>query len=606
MTRSRESVAGAALGGLLVAFVTAIELARWIRVELLFDPEPSWAIPRLILGLVVVTGATIGGSLAMAALYRWSRTPGAEGPIPPLPLEPGTLLAIAAGAIAVGAVVRFLWLDALPPTLWVDEIVPIAPALGLNGTWSDFRDAIRVLETDQPIRAMTGVAYLELYRLVLKGFGVTFLGVRFWGCAAGVLSLATAALLGRALLPRGGGALTALVLAGLRWHLIFSRWGMEPLALVPVADLATLLLLRARRRRSLVLGAVAGAVAGIGAHIYLGAWIVMAALAAFAAWPNESRDSVRRRLALPLVFIAGFLTVCAPILLLREGRTGSYFSRAEDVNWLNTAGRSRSWMPPLAVVADSLSAPWFKSDPMPRHDIPGRPRLGWILGIPFAVILGRSLLRPRDELSALLFAHALAAIGASFVWGPRGHPNGFRFLHLTTLTAVAVAGGILLLVGLVRPIHRHAAALAAVGAVMVSGALGVRDTFRWAESRETFDGFLGPQNLIGRAAARWAIYGPVQMAPAPGPEFFTTRVVAKYGLAPGVRKAAGEHRSRRLDVAGRRFRLVPLAVPRDSGERVVERIADAWGREWGVVFGRRSTSPPRSPGGPGASPASPD
>lgn len=71
----------------------------------------------------------------------------------------------------------------------------------------------------------------------------------------------TAAWLGRALLPRGGGTLAAVILAGLRWHLILSRWGSNMILLAPLVDLASLFALRARRKGSLLAAAAAFAAA---------------------------------------------------------------------------------------------------------------------------------------------------------------------------------------------------------------------------------------------------------------------------------------------------------------------------------------------------------
>jgi len=587
---ARQRARSAAIGGVLVAFVVAVALARFLRPELLFDPEPSWAIPRLALGLAVLAAATIAGGLTAAALSRWSGARALAGDLPALPLSRLALVPIGGAALAAGALARFLWLDRLPPVLWVDELVPIAPALGLRGAWSDFHDAIRVLAIDRPIHAMSGVAYLELYRVSLKVFGVTVEGIRFPSAAAGVLSLITGACLGRALLPRGGATLTLLVLAGLRWHVIFSRWGWNAMALVPIADLAALILLRARRRGSVPTAVAAGAVGGIGAHVYLGAWIVAAALALFALWPREDRMPPRRRLALAGAFLGGFLALCVPILALRSGRAGPYFSRAADANWLRDVRVWRSGLPALSVLADSLAAPWFVPDPVARHDIPGRSRLGWIFGIPFAAILGRCLLRPRDELSALLLAQASAATAASFQWGMAGHPNGYRFLHLTTLAAVGVAAGTLLLVGLCPPAVRRACALAAVGTLAIGAAWGIRDAFRWAGSPQTFDAFRGPHTLIGRAAVRWAPYGRVEVGSdlEGNTARFTIDTVTRHRLDPEARDAAGGPLAR--DDAGRLVRLARSAEGRAPNERIVEHVVDPWGREWAVVLGRRSTA----------------
>ena len=100
--------------------------------------------------------------------------------------------------------------------------------------------------------------------------------------------------------------LTALILAGLRWHLILSRWSFNMILLAPIFDLAALALVSARRRDRPWTALVAGALAGVGAHVYLSAWTAAAALGLFALWPEKDGDPARRRLVLAGAFTIGF------------------------------------------------------------------------------------------------------------------------------------------------------------------------------------------------------------------------------------------------------------------------------------------------------------
>jgi hypothetical protein len=163
----------------------------------------------------------------------------------------------------------------VPEWLWIDDLSLIGPSLALRGGLADFAEILRPVPFGVArVYGVIGVLYLEISRIVYHLFGTTVFGVRFLSAFAGCASLVTASLLGRRLLPRGGGAVTALALAGLRWHLVLSRWAWTMIVLAPVADVATLFLLSARRRRSSTISLVAGASAGIGAHFYLSAWVV--------------------------------------------------------------------------------------------------------------------------------------------------------------------------------------------------------------------------------------------------------------------------------------------------------------------------------------------
>lgn len=570
--------------GLAVAFVAAVDLARWVRLPVLTDSDPAWVVPRLLLGLFVISGTVSAGGLAAAVFLMIARGVSARFSFEPLPFRRATLFAVAAAAIVLGAFARFVSLSTVPPSLWIDDVSLIVPALELKGAPSDFADAIRPAPygVAKPYGSV-GVLYLELYRGALRLFGTTVFGVRFLSAAAGVASLFTVLLLGRALLPRGGGELAALALAGLRWNLLLSRWGWNAVVLAPIVDVAVLLLLRARRREKLALALASGAVAGLAAHIYLAAWIASAALFLLAAWPVAGPAPARLRLRPALLFAAGFACAVAPIFLFKDGRVAPYFARASDHSLLAEIRYTHSVMPAFAAAADSLAAPWFKSDPYPHHDLPGRTRLGWILGVLVALALALSLMRPREEFSGYLLSQGAAALAGSVAGGHAGVPNGYRFGYLSDVTAVAAAGGALWLLAMVPAQRRRAAAIAVLASVALSGALGARDTLTvWPQRPETFDGFHGQDTLIGRAALRWERYGPVTVSPDLGHSAITIQGIRRYRLDSSPSEVPPPAVRRKC------FRIEPPGTLPGPGERLVERARDSWGRDWAVVLASRT------------------
>ncbi len=569
--------------GLAAGFVAAAGVVRWIRPRLLADADPSWASARLTLGLLAVAAAAAAGVALAALFWAFSRLRAARAPLEPLPLRSATLVALAAVAVLVGTALRLASLSRVPEVLWVDDLSLIAPALSLEGSPRDFRDAIRATPYGVPRPYGTiGVLYLEGYRVLLDLAGTTVLGVRLPSALAGIASLLTAALLGRALLPSGGGALTALILAGLRWHLILSRWAFNMIVLAPIVDVATLLLLSARRRGRVPAAVAAGAVAGLGAHVYLSAWPAAAALALFALWPaspGEARGARVRRCAL---FTLGFAACAAPLFLLRDGRTTPYFARTADHNVVLEMRRERSVLPPVFAAAEALVSPW-RADPSPRHDLPGRGRLGWIYGIPVTIALGRALVRPREPLSGLLLAHGAAYFVAVVAGGQADNPNGSRFGYLATLAAVAAAAGTLWLVGLVPPARRRAAALAALGAIAAAGLLSARDALvTWSAHPGTFRGFHGEDTRIGRAAARWELYGVVAIENGVGHSRLAFEPVRRYRLDPDLPAEPPRPRE------PLRIRIAPAGETPASGERLVEAIEDPEGRVRAVVLASRA------------------
>src|SRR5262249_4861126 len=160
-----------------------------------------------------------------------------------------------------------------------------------------------------------------------------------------------------------------------------------------------------------------------GAHIYLAAWIGLAALAGFLLWPVWSATRAWR-FASAAVFLAGFLAAASPLFLM-EGKT-PYFRRAGAHNVVVEMRRERAARPLIASAADSLAAPWFLGDPSPWNDLPGKSRLGVVLGVAVAAALLRCLARPGEELSGFLLAQAGAAFVATVAWGTEMQPNGYR------------------------------------------------------------------------------------------------------------------------------------------------------------------------------------
>ncbi|MFN2634643.1 MAG: hypothetical protein ABR610_14610 [Thermoanaerobaculia bacterium] len=578
MTLSRPERAAviAGLGGALVAAAAAV---RVVRPLLLTDPDPAWALPRLLLTLAAIAAAAAAGGLCAVAFLLWSGSKVARAPLDPLPWRGTALAALAVGAVAAGAALRFTRLSSVPLALWIEDLTLIDPSLALSGSWRDFADAIRPAPfgVARPYGSV-GVLYLELFRATLETFGATVFGVRFLSALAGSLSCLTAIVLGRALLPRGGGTLAGLVVAGLRWSLILSRWGYVAIVIAPLVDLAALALLRAVRRPSVAAAFAAGALLGLGAHVYLASWIALGAFLLFALWPLEAGLPPSRRVRNALALAAGFALIAAPLFLLREGRRAPYFARAGDQSMVRELRAARSPWPAVTAAADAIAAPWWLPDPSPWQDVP-RPRLGWLIGIPVAVALGRALLFPARELSAFMLAHGAAACAAFVASGPVMQPNGFRFAYLTTVTGVAAAAGALALVSAVPRRAARPAALAAVGVLLVAGALSVRALFLdWAPRLEVLDGFEGHDNLLARTALAWERFGRVEIDPrlvhwAPAVE--AVKRVRRAGPPPARQDS-------------RAFRVAPREVPLEAGQRVVARISDERGAPWAVVSGKRT------------------
>jgi hypothetical protein len=580
----------------VAAFVVAVAAVRFFRAAVLFQlPDLSWLAVWLAMWAATLAAAAAAFFLAARAFAWFEGTPAARRPLGDLPFRTATLLLLALAALAAGVALRLGGLPGRSPTSLLDDLTLLRPTLDLSGTPRDLERPLRAAPygVEKPF-ATVGVLYLEVSRASLRAFGTTLEGIRLPAALFGSLSLVTGTLLGRALLPRGGGTLVALVLAGLRWALIVSRWSWAvSIAVAPLVDVATLLLLRARRKRSLALAAAAGLVAGLGAHAYLVAWVAGAALAVWALAPGEDGPPLRVRAARGAAFAAAFLLAAAP--LFRAGGAGDppYFARTGAHNVLREIRVQKSVLPLFGAAADALAAPWFVPDPAPWGDLPGKSRTGLVLGTLLAVGLGRALLSPKAELSSLLLAHAGAGFASAVLQGESGNPNGYRYVYLTVPAALAIASGALALVGSAPARHRRAAALALVGAVAVAGVLGARDAcLVWPEARATFTQFRGCGTLLGEAAHRWSRYGRTTIPGEKSDTLELARLVATWGLVRGPEPEPGGGLRRAAA-----FRAVLAPAPADA--RVVERVVTPWNEACGAVLlepdvlngGRESNAP---------------
>jgi hypothetical protein len=373
-----------------------------------------------------------------------------------------------------------------------------------------------------------------------------------------------------------------------------------------VVDLAGLALLKSRSsrgRRASLLALASGLLAGLAAHIYLAAFAAAAALLLLALWPGGAEEGGRARLRRGVIFLAGFTAAAAPLLLLHEGRVSGLFARTSQ-NLAAEERHARSAWPVLDVAADALAAPWLVSDPVARNDLPGKSRLGPVLGAALALALARALARPGRELSAFLLAHSAAALAAAVAGGGALHPNGYRFVYLASPAAVGAAAGLMALLGGTPPPRRRAAALALAGLVAVSGTLAARDALdAWPRARETWSGptgFFGEDTLLGRAAVRWGRYGDVRVDPGVGHSALEWGNVARFRIVTRSERASWFGPGGPGAAGTRSFRVAPPGAVPLPGERRVETVTDGFGQSWAVVLASRpGQGPPCSLSPPG-------
>jgi hypothetical protein len=327
---------------------------------------------------------------------------------------------------------------------------------------------------------------------------------------------------------------------------------------------------------------------GVGAHVYLVAWVAAAGLLTIAFWPPRRpvAASGPLRLVPAALFVLGFCLAVSPLFLFQAGRTTPYFLRAR--NLVVDVRDSRSLLPAFERASDGISAPWVSA----TREWPESVELRLVFRALLAVAFLRALRRPRDELSMSILAQAGAALAATVIGGHGGVPNGFRFGYLSDVTAIAIAGGALWTLLLARRADRAVLATAVVGLLAAVSLLGARDFFRYFSVRPGRERS-SETTLVARAAVRWDRYGTVEIDP---------RLVRFKSMVAAIRR----HRldpedsglpADTLSEAGtaREFRIVPPgSVPR-PGERAVE-IVRGEGWTCAVVLARGGPRSSKSAG----------
>jgi hypothetical protein len=301
-------------------------------------------------------------------------------------LEACFLVALTAAA----GVVRLVALDHLPPGGFFDEIQNLFVAED-------------ILKGDRPIfiAEFTQMPALFFYLLAgaiaVAGKGLTT--VRGLSAVIGTLTIPAFYLLARRAFAWPVAAATAILLAGSRWHITFSRVGFVTIIGPLLEILAVLCLWKAmetRRRRFFLL---LGVVVGIGLQCYysfnLFPAVLGLAVAAFAGrkgWRHWGAE------LLPILRGLCWSVLVAVVLLLPLARFAwrnpkVFFERSNVVAIWNPAHH----LPWPAILwqnaAKNLLMFQYLGDGNPRHNVPGVPLLNPIEGVLLSVGLGAALAR---------------------------------------------------------------------------------------------------------------------------------------------------------------------------------------------------------------------
>lgn len=305
----------------------------------------------------------------------------------------------------------------------------------------------------------------------------------------------------------------AAFLATLRWHVHFSRMGIEPI-LVPLEwAAATWLLLRGWRTGAWWAFGAAGAVLAATLYTYQGAWLIppLAAATVGLLWLHEARRTERRSLRRPLLgalLAAIVATVLAlPFLVFAMQNLNLIVLRPTQI--ATAGGHAATNLSPFESARAYLLmfVPWGQTGDLdPRRNLPGAAVLNIWQALPFALGLALALWRIRTPAYSipLLGLAGLLLPGVFSEYAPHFH----RVLGAAAPTAVLAGFGLDAVWSLwarrSRPARRAPAWLGWASAVLLvlGGVTAARDYFiRWAALPDLFAAFDAGLWQIGQDVA---------------------------------------------------------------------------------------------------------
>jgi len=446
--RARLKLRPIAAVALVVIALGALARGQMIwAVERRFDPGFPWIVAGMVAALVA---RRLCASRRTPAPRRFSL------------VEAAVMLLLTVAAAAA----RFPALDHLPPGAFFDE--------AQNGVVGR-----QILAGDRPVfvPGLTQMPALFFYLVAaaLKVGGDTIESVRGLSALLGTLAIPAFYLLVRRVATRPVALAAAVLLAGSRWHITFSRVGFTGVFNPLLEILAAFFLLRAIETGRWRHFAALGVVVGVALQTYYAFNLFPIVLAAILAAryftlrrPRPRIGRVAAGLALAVLVAA---IVLAPLITFAIREPQTFFQRTSTVGIWNPAHNLDFWPTLRAHIRYHLQMFNFIGDVNGRHNIPDAPQLGPIAGVLFLLGLAATLARPLSWPGAawLVWWVVMLLPGILTIEAPQA----YRTIGVVPVLYLIAAQGLQLIVDLARGVRRrwlHHVVYAAVILAALGGA----------------------------------------------------------------------------------------------------------------------------------------
>ena len=340
--------------------------------------------------------------------------------------------ALVAVVTALAMALRFFALGEIPPGLYRDEAFNGLDGLDvLAGQWPIYFAANRGRE---PL-------FIYLIAAAVGLLGRTPGALRLAAALCGTLTIPVTYLMARAWFNRRVALLSAAVLTVTLWHVHLSRVGFRAVTLPLTTALALWLGARAyrsHRRRDWLL---AGLLYGLCFYTYLAARFTPIVLIAFVLYLLFTG---RGRYLWPGVvwFAVGTLAALAPLACYAVSHWDVVMGRPGEVSVFNPLINGGDlWGMLGRQLAGTLGMFFVRGDTIPRHNLPGRPVFGPLLGAAMVLGLALAVLRARRDVASAL---TLLWVGLMLAptWLAEDAPHFLRAVGILPLLVIFPALGL--------------------------------------------------------------------------------------------------------------------------------------------------------------------
>lgn len=379
---------------------------------------------------------TIYGLVPTEAAAQWRKAV-----IQSMRRETATWFAVS-GLFALGLVVRVAWLETQPYIMAGDDAAFAIQAVNLKDNLHWVINPFKYGVWHHPLLYHTMVA------VAIEALGQTIAASRIVSAFLGAFTIPAVYLMGRQLIDRRVGIVSAIFLAGFPFHVQFSRTGMNMVGDPLFAALMFAFLARALRSNNAMDAALAGLALGLSQYFYFAAKIIPLLAAAYVGWHSIGYwHRLRKRVGVLAVTVVVACVVVFPNLYAvymdkerpispRLGQvsvweTGAAQAASREGRLVEFwAGQLRRGLMAYVQILD-------ESDVYGKYN----PVLGWFAGVPFLVGLALAIRRWRDPRFAILGLSVAGTgiMGGALLIDPPHYP---RYVSATPALSILVGVGI--------------------------------------------------------------------------------------------------------------------------------------------------------------------